>query len=244
MRSLVLGLVVAGAAWAQTMTEFGAAAAAGTAGGAAGKKVSDGITTIFGKVDQQAKEAAKPDPAKQDPPKQEAAKPDTATAATIAPASPDSGTASKPAAKPVAKTATKPAAKPATKPATASEIDDPDSFTRPSPRLSNSVPDPPPPAGQRAAVTKPAPPPTPKPLPELPPILPPPPPPREVTVEDLKGITPGTIREDLLKLGPPASRLSMSDDGHLLEIYSYMTGDTTLGVVRLSDGAVSRVELR
>jgi len=36
----------------------------------------------------------------------------------------------------------------------------------------------------------------------------------------------------------------MMDDGHLLEIYSYATSNATFGVVRLSDGAVSRVELR
>ena len=51
-------------------------------------------------------------------------------------------------------------------------------------------------------------------------------------------------REDVLKLGPPASRISMFDEGHLLEIYRYMTGDTTLGVVRLADRAVSGVQMR
>jgi hypothetical protein len=52
------------------------------------------------------------------------------------------------------------------------------------------------------------------------------------------------MREEVLKLGPPASRISMFDDGHFLEIYSYATRNTPIGVVRLNDGAVSRVELR
>ena len=49
----------------------------------------------------------------------------------------------------------------------------------------------------------------------------------------------------MLKLGVPASRITMyGDEGHLLEIYSYITNGAIFGVVRLSDGAVSKVELR
>jgi hypothetical protein len=76
------------------------------------------------------------------------------------------------------------------------------------------------------------------------PILPPPPPPPVATADELKAITPGTVREDVLKLGAPASRISMFDDGHLLEIYTYASKDSTFAVVRLNDGEVSRVELR
>jgi hypothetical protein len=36
----------------------------------------------------------------------------------------------------------------------------------------------------------------------------------------------------------------MFDDGHLLEIFSYSANNIRIGVVRLSDGAVSKVELR
>jgi hypothetical protein len=220
---------VVGAAWAQTMTEFGAAAAAGTAGGAGGKQVSDGITSIFGKLDQQTKAAAKP-PASADP--------------GPAPA-PAAGPAPKASVAPPAKATTGPAAKPAPKREKGPETAVPPSAVRTGGRVvPNSVPDPPAPAVQRSAASKPAPPPAPQPASEVAPILPPPPPPREATAEDLKGIAPGTIREEVLKLGPPASRITMIDDGHLLEIYSYMTRDTMLGVVRLSDGAVSRVELR
>jgi hypothetical protein len=76
-------------------------------------------------------------------------------------------------------------------------------------------------------------------------VVPPPLPPPDVTAENLKGIAPGAAREDVLKLGVPAARITMfGDDGHLLEIYNYMSKNATFGVVRLSDGAVSKVELR
>jgi hypothetical protein len=84
----------------------------------------------------------------------------------------------------------------------------------------------------------------PKPVVEVALIPPPPAPSRETTVADLQALTRGTIREDVLKLGVPASKITMFDDGHLLEIYSYAIRNTTFGVVRLSDGAVSRVEFR
>jgi len=222
---------VAGAAWAQTMTEVGAAAATGAVGGVAGKKVSDGLTAIFEKVDEQTKSAAK----------DQTAKPDKDSPATAAPASPAALPQTGPAPAPPARPAKKPAAHPAVK-ASAKAKTQPEAKVETRAAL-DSVPDPPPPAGQRAAVSKPSPPAA-KPAPAFAPILPPPPPLREVSADDLKNLNPGTVREDVLKLGPPAWRITMFDDGHLLEIYSYMTRNTTLGVVRLSDGAVSRVELR
>jgi hypothetical protein len=48
----------------------------------------------------------------------------------------------------------------------------------------------------------------------------------------------------VLKFGAPASRITMIDDGHLVEIYRYQARDTTFGVVRLSDGSVSSVQVR
>src|ERR1700689_3720146 len=56
LMATLLGPVVAGA---QTMTEVGASAAGSAIGSAAGKKVSDGITAIFGKVDKSTAKAAK-----------------------------------------------------------------------------------------------------------------------------------------------------------------------------------------
>jgi hypothetical protein len=103
-----------------------------------------------------------------------------------------------------------------------------------------SVP-PPPPAAHRASVAKPA---AQEALPEIaPPPPPPPPPPPQVTAEDLKKIASGMNREDLLKLGAPASRIMMDDDGHLVETFSYASKETSFGRVKLTDGAVSKVEV-
>ena len=72
--SMLAGTMLAGAAVGQNLTEYGAAAAGGSVGGASGKKVSDGINAIFGKVNRTAdkasatgKPAAKPPAAKQQP---------------------------------------------------------------------------------------------------------------------------------------------------------------------------------
>ena len=77
---VVLALSLAGTAAAQSLTEFGAAAAAGATGGAAGKSVSDGIDKIFGKVNDQTKAAAKTDPSQQ----KTAPAPASAAPATVA----------------------------------------------------------------------------------------------------------------------------------------------------------------
>lgn len=73
------------------------------------------------------------------------------------------------------------------------------------------------------------------------PVLPPPP---QATPEDLQSLASGTSKADVLKLGAPSSRITMIDDGHLVEIFRYQTRDTTVGVVRLSDGSVSSVQVR
>jgi hypothetical protein len=51
-------------------------------------------------------------------------------------------------------------------------------------------------------------------------------------------------REDLLKLGAPGSRMMMDEDGHLLEVFSYFANEMSIGRVKLTDGAVSSVEIR
>src|SRR6266853_1870576 len=58
MRLAAYVLIVAGAAFGQTLTEFGAVSAGSTVGGASGKSVSNGITAIFGKVNEQTTKAA------------------------------------------------------------------------------------------------------------------------------------------------------------------------------------------
>jgi len=102
---------------------------------------------------------------------------------------------------------------------------------------------PPPPVKKAAAV--PPPPPLATPVAR---VLPPPilvlPPPPQVTPEDLKTIASGASRAEVLRLGAPASRITMIDDGHLVEIFRYQARDTTFGIVRLSDGSVSSVQVR
>ena len=51
-------------------------------------------------------------------------------------------------------------------------------------------------------------------------VLPPPP---VATADELKTLAGGTPRADVLKLGAPASRITMFDDGHLVEIYRYQS---------------------
>jgi len=74
--------------------------------------------------------------------------------------------------------------------------------------------------------------------PSLPPAAP------EVSAGDLQKVTAGMSREQLLKLGSPAGRITMDEDGHLLEVYQYSANGTGLGTVRLTDGTVSSVEIR
>lgn len=170
------------------MTEVGASAAGSAVGSAGGKKVSEGITAIFGKVDKAAASAAK---APADESK-------SAPLLDVGPGVPKESAGFE------------------------------------------SVPPPPPPAGHRASGPKPAV----ESMPEiLPPPPPPPPPPPQVTVEDLKTVANGMSREQLLKLGAPASRITTSDDGHLLETFSYAAKDASFGRVKLTDGAVSSVEV-
>src|SRR5262249_51208337 len=106
---------------------------------------------------------------------------------------------------------------------------------------------PPPPPLKKTAPTKPAPKQVAKAvvMPEglsIPlPILPPP---AVATRESLQGIAKGASRDEVLSAGQPASRITMFDGGHLVEIYGYSNSERTLGTVRLSDGSVSSVDVR
>ena len=182
------GTLLAGAAFGQTMVEFGSAAAGGSVAGASGKKVSDGLTSIFGKVNGTTDKAAatgKPAAAgKQQP------------ALQVSPGVPkDDG---------------------------------------------SGVPAPP---ETHAAVRKAAPETAPViTVADVAPVAPPPPPPPQMTAEELKQVAPGVSREDLLKLGAPSARITMIDDGHLVEVYNYIAHGENLGRVRLTDGAVASVQ--
>jgi hypothetical protein len=74
MRILASFLLINALAFAQTLTEFGAVAAGSAVGGASGKSVSNGITAIFGKVDQQTAKAAAKETKKEKEPQAEALK--------------------------------------------------------------------------------------------------------------------------------------------------------------------------
>lgn len=74
----------------------------------------------------------------------------------------------------------------------------------------------------------------------LQPILPPP----TMTPESLKRVTLGMSRREVLKLGEPSSRISMFDDGHMVETFSYRADGQRFGLVQVQDGIVAKVEAK
>lgn len=202
---VALGAVIAAIVSAQTLVEHATAAAGGTAAAAAGKKVSDGIDSVFGALGNVAKDAA----GKEDKNK-------TKGRRTIDPAPPIPevrivtggsvpGVApmKKPAAPAVAKRGA-PAAQSAVVPAVSE----------------------PPVAPVAEPPAAPAAPPA--------PVLP--------TAADLAALQTGMARADVqAKMGKPSSRVTMDDDGKLVEIYSYRNKSGALGSVRLVDGVVKEI---
>jgi hypothetical protein len=194
---LVIFLVAGAAIQGQSLVESAAAAAGGSVGGVAGKKVSDGLTNIFNKIDKQTEKAAK---------QGEVGRGKNAPLLEVGPGTVRAGKGE---------------------------------FV--------TVP-PPPPLARHVATRKTAPPPQvpqavePEPEPVV--VTPPPPPPPEMTADGLKTVIMGMRRAEVLKLGEPAMRITMADEGHLLETYRYMAKGIPLGVVHLTDGAVSSVSFR
>jgi hypothetical protein len=196
---ILLSGSICGAVYGQSMLETSAAAAGGSVGGVAGKKVSDGLTKIFEKMDKTAGKAAKTGETKK-----------------------GANSAAVDASTPLLEVG------PGVPKGSAAKGDN------------SNVP--PPPPVKRASVPKLA-------APERPvvvavPVVVPPPPPPDVTADDLKTLASGMQRAEVLKLGAPSSRITMFEEGHLLEIYRYQAKDTMLGVVRLTDGSVSNVLIR
>lgn len=218
MRGLALLLGLAGCVCAQTMTEFGAAAAGGATGGAAGKKVSEGVSSVFGKVGQQMSSAAKQGS-------------DTRQAA-VAPAPAPRKTIAATSAASEFTIETVPVRHPSKKTPTKWEDD-------------GQVPPPPGSADREIRTARKA---TKivawTPVETLAMVPPAALPGMHVTTpEDLKGLPAGATRADLLRLGEPASKISMFQDGHLAETYRYGS-NSEFGVVRLTDGVVSSVDVR
>ena len=68
---------------------------------------------------------------------------------------------------------------------------------------------------------------------------------KEPSVEDLASVKVGTSEKELLAaLGTPASRITIPEEGHLLEICQYWAKGRQLGTVRLDNGQVVTVERR
>jgi hypothetical protein len=73
--------------------------------------------------------------------------------------------------------------------------------------------------------------------------VPPPIPVHRASREEVVAIQPGTARGEVIaKLGPPASMVTIPDEGHLLETFKYVSGSSWVGTVRLDNGAVVKVD--
>jgi len=63
-----------------------------------------------------------------------------------------------------------------------------------------------------------------------------------VTPAELRGVSPGTKRDDVIgKVGLPYAQITMDDDGHLVQILEYGANGNRVGSVRCSDGRVESV---
>ena len=74
-------------------------------------------------------------------------------------------------------------------------------------------------------------------------VLPDAPPPQPLNV-DLAEISRGMARENVLALGTPSARITMYEDGHIVEIFQYRNQTLASGTVRLRDGSVATIEAR
>ena len=71
------------------------------------------------------------------------------------------------------------------------------------------------------------------------PTLPPPP---VMSPEDLRSVSSGMTRADVLRYGTPSSKITTFEDGHLVEFYSYHQNGQKFGGLKLTDGVVSSVQ--
>jgi len=106
-----------------------------------------------------------------------------------------------------------------------------------------NVPPPPPLPGERHQ------PPRPRPEPvidvvEFVPPPPPPPPPPMMTAANLATVTKGMRRSKVLEMGRNAVHIMTTQNGHVEESLHYRDANNALGVVRLVDGTVARVDVQ
>ncbi len=76
-------------------------------------------------------------------------------------------------------------------------------------------------------------------LAEVIPVLPPP---AVMSPEEFRRVSLGEARADVLKFGAPASKITMFEDGHVVEQYSYHQNGQKFGGLRLTDGVVSSIQ--
>jgi len=195
MRILASFLLINAIAFGQSLTEFGAVAAGSTVGGASGKSVSNGITAIFGKADQQTAKAAAKETKREKEPEAEALKVAPGVSAA------DPGGVPLPPSPPGKRTAPAPV------------------------RVAQYVV-----PQEVARISSWA---------DVAPTLPPPP---VMSPEDLHSVSTGMTRADVLKFGAPSSKITMFEDGHVVEQYSYHQNGQKFGGLKLTDGVVSSVQ--
>jgi hypothetical protein len=68
------------------------------------------------------------------------------------------------------------------------------------------------------------------------------PPPAVMSPEDLRSVSTGMTRADVLRFGAPSSKITMFEDGHVVEQYSYHQNGQKFGGLKLTDGVVSSVQ--
>ena len=205
--SALLGtFLLAGAVQAQSLAEHAAAASGATIGTAAGKPLSNAITSIFGKTDSSTKNAASA----------------TVNSKTLAKPEPESA--------PVIPGAPQAGGSASVGSGGSSSGGSSSGGLAPS-RHGGFA--------RRSSVA------------QYPAIVPPPPveavpePRREPTAEELASIHVGASEQELLTaLGQPESKVTIPDDGHLVEICLYWSQGRQLGTVRLDNGQVVNVEAR
>lgn len=218
----VIGGTLVGGACAQAMIEHAASAAGGSIGGVGGKKVSDGISSVFGKVDGQAKAAAKTGKSVKSDKKANAS--DEPMLQLGAPTVVDrsKGEANK------KEIAPKPAH-------SAKSVNH-----QAAPAAPHTTP-----AHPSAPASEPSAHPVPAAAAAIPVVAPPPPAPEIVpSRESLSAVAVGTSRQDVLaKVGTPSSRITMFEDGGAVEILRFSAKSGSLGSVRIVNGSVSEVTL-
>ena len=104
-----------------------------------------------------------------------------------------------------------------------------------------NVPDPPPLPQEKHVAPRPRPEPVIE-VVELPP--PPPPPPPMMTAANLATVTQGMRRSQVLEMGRNAVHIMTTQNGHVEESLHYRDATNALGVVRLVDGTVARVDIQ